>query len=83
MPEIAASTGSACHTGDDAPSPVLAALGADAAAARGAVRFSLGRATTEEDVARARDHRRRRNLRSVAGASRQLGRVTSAEPAQQ
>jgi len=52
-PEIAASTGSACHTGDDHPSPVLAAIGATSAAARGALRLSLGRDTTETDIERA------------------------------
>jgi cysteine desulfurase len=49
-PEVAAATGSACHEGDPAPSPVLAALGLDTAAALGAVRLSLGRGTTPEQV---------------------------------
>ena len=52
-PAIAASTGSACHTDDEAPSGVLGAMGIDARSARGAVRLSLGRRTTAEDVDRA------------------------------
>jgi cysteine desulfurase len=51
--EIAASTGSACHEGKDSPSTVLLAMGLDANSAIGSVRLSLGRRTTEEDVARA------------------------------
>ncbi len=49
-PEIAASTGSACHEGDESPSPVLLAMGIDPATALGAVRLSLGRATSPTDV---------------------------------
>ena len=52
-PEIAAATGSACHEGDPAPSPVLPAMGLDAATALGAVRLSLGRGTTSEQIERA------------------------------
>ena len=48
---IAASVGSACHSADDRVSGVLAALGADAATAAGAVRLSLGRPTTPAEVA--------------------------------
>jgi cysteine desulfurase len=53
IPEIAASTGSACHDGRVSISPVLAAMGVDPAIAAGAVRFSLGRDTSAEDVDRA------------------------------
>lgn len=53
VPEIAASTGSACHDGRVSISPVLAAMGVDPRVAAGAVRFSLGRSTTHEDVDRA------------------------------
>ena len=49
-PEIAASTGSACHAGRTEPSAVLLAMGLDRERALGAVRFSLGYATTEADV---------------------------------
>ncbi len=47
---VAASTGSACHTGDRTMSPVLAAMGAPSKIGFGAVRFSLGRTTTEAEV---------------------------------
>jgi cysteine desulfurase len=47
---IAASTGSACSSGSLEPSHVLLALGICTATAQGTVRFSLGRANTEEDV---------------------------------
>ena len=49
-PEVAASTGSACHEGGESPSGVLLAMGVDAEIALGAVRLSLGRGTTEKDV---------------------------------
>ncbi|HXM56251.1 MAG TPA: aminotransferase class V-fold PLP-dependent enzyme, partial [Candidatus Dormibacteraeota bacterium] len=49
-PEIAASTGSACHSGHTEPSPVLTAMGLPVRRALGAVRLSLGRGTTEADV---------------------------------
>jgi len=47
---IAASTGAACTSGSVQPSPVLLALGYSPEQAREAVRFSLGRATTAEEV---------------------------------
>jgi cysteine desulfurase len=50
---VAASVGSACHSEHDAVSGVLAAMGADAARAAGAVRLSVGRGTTREEVERA------------------------------
>ncbi|OGO02510.1 MAG: cysteine desulfurase NifS [Chloroflexi bacterium RBG_13_53_26] len=49
---IAVSTGSACSSHDMEPSHVLTALGVPAVLARGSLRFSLGRGTTEEDVER-------------------------------
>ena len=52
-PGIAASTGSACHAGRTEPSGVLLAMGLAAEEALTAVRISLGRFTTEEDVLRA------------------------------
>jgi cysteine desulfurase len=50
MQGIAVSTGSACSSGSLEPSPVIRALGCDDELARGAVRFSLGRFNTVEDV---------------------------------
>ncbi|HEY6872045.1 MAG TPA: cysteine desulfurase NifS [Geobacteraceae bacterium] len=47
---IAASSGSACSSGTLKMSSVLAAMGVEAAYARGAVRFSLGRETTDAEV---------------------------------
>lgn len=47
---VAASVGSACHSDTDAVSGVLAAMGCDADRARGAVRFSVGRMTTPEEI---------------------------------
>lgn len=52
-PSIAASTGSACHEGEEAPSSVLAAMGCDRCRALGAVRLSVGRTTTGEEIDRA------------------------------
>jgi cysteine desulfurase len=49
-PEVAASTGSACHDGAESASSVLLAMGIDPEAALGAVRLSLGVTTTEADV---------------------------------
>jgi cysteine desulfurase len=53
VPEIAASTGSACHEGTVCLSPVLQAMGVPASLGRGAVRLSVGRFTTEEEIDRA------------------------------
>ncbi len=50
MPNVAASTGSACHAGNTHISPVLAAMGIAHDVAVGAVRFSLGRETTRRGV---------------------------------
>ena len=50
--EIAASTGSACHAGRTEPSAVLLAMGVAPELALGAVRLSLGRWTTQEEVGR-------------------------------
>lgn len=52
---VAASVGSACHSEHDAVSGVLAAMGVDAARAAGAVRLSVGRMTTPEEIERAAD----------------------------
>jgi len=52
-PGLAASTGSACHSGQDTPSATLLAMGVTPTTALGAVRLSLGRATTATDVSAA------------------------------
>jgi cysteine desulfurase len=52
-PEVAASTGSACHDGHDTAPHVLTAMGMAPEVAAGAMRLTLGRTTTEEDVMRA------------------------------
>ncbi|MBW2522685.1 MAG: cysteine desulfurase [Deltaproteobacteria bacterium] len=49
-PEIAASTGSACHDGGESASAVLLAAGVDPEAALGSVRLSLGRLTDEQAI---------------------------------
>jgi cysteine desulfurase len=51
IPEVAASTGSACHSGGTEPSPVLAAMGVPREVGAGAIRLSLGRMTTDDDLA--------------------------------
>ncbi|GAB4364613.1 MAG: cysteine desulfurase family protein [Deltaproteobacteria bacterium] len=50
LPGVAASTGSACHAGSVTLSPVLAAMGVPPEEGMGAVRFSLGRTTTWEEL---------------------------------
>ncbi len=52
-PELAASTGSACHASMTKISDTLAALGLTPQQARGTVRLSVGWYTSEEDVDRA------------------------------
>ena len=47
---IAVSPGAACHGSTVNASPVLVAMGTDPALARGAIRFSLGRETTEAEI---------------------------------
>jgi cysteine desulfurase len=47
---IAASTGSACHAGRIELSPVLEAMGISPEVGMGAIRFSLGRATTDTEI---------------------------------
>jgi cysteine desulfurase len=53
VPEVAASTGSACHEGRVTQSPVLCAMGVPPDVGRGALRLTVGRFTTEEQVDRA------------------------------
>ncbi len=51
--QVAASAGSACHTGRRSRSPVLTAMGLSSERCDCAVRFSFGRWSTESDVDRA------------------------------
>jgi cysteine desulfurase len=53
MPEIAASTGSACHEGKVSQSPVLCAMGVPPEIGRSALRLTVGRFTTEDEIDRA------------------------------
>lgn len=53
IPELAASTGSACHANRREPSPVLMAMGEPEEVALGALRLSLGKWSTEKEVDRA------------------------------
>jgi cysteine desulfurase len=49
---VAASTGAACHSGSVELSPVLKAMGVSPEVGMGAIRFSLGRTTTIEQLER-------------------------------
>ena len=51
--DLAASAGSACHSGATMISYVLQAMAVDEATARSTIRLSLGRFTTEEEIDRA------------------------------
>lgn len=72
---IEASTGSACTTGSVEPSHVLLAMGIDPALARGSLRLTVGRATTEAEIDRTLDV-----LQDVIGRLRGL-RAPAAVPA--
>jgi cysteine desulfurase len=50
IPDVAASTGSACHAGQVTLSPVLQAMNVAPQVGMGAIRFSLGRHTTEGEI---------------------------------
>jgi cysteine desulfurase len=52
-PEIAASTGSACHEGHESASAVILAMGIAPDEAVGSVRLTLGRGTTRDHIDRA------------------------------
>ncbi len=70
-PEVAASTGSACHAGRTDPSGVLTAMGLPRDRALGAVRLSLGKFTTAKVVDRAAE--------ALAGSWRRLSSGGHAE----
>ena len=67
--EVCASAASACAAGAMEPSHVLAAMGVPRGLALGALRLTLGRTTTEDDVERGAD--------AVVGAVRRLRRAAS------
>ena len=48
--EIYVSTGSACHSMSLKPSHVILAIGQDAGAAHGSIRFTMGKSTTKKDI---------------------------------
>lgn len=50
IPELAASTGAACHAGSSDPSSVLLEIGLSRELALGALRLTLGRWSTEEEI---------------------------------
>jgi cysteine desulfurase len=50
LDDVAASTGSACHAGRVELSPVLQAMGVSPEIGQGAIRFSLGRQTTDAEI---------------------------------
>ncbi|HQR05378.1 MAG TPA: cysteine desulfurase family protein [Gemmatales bacterium] len=66
IPELATSTGSACHEGHVCVSPVLQAMGIEHSVAQGAVRLSVGRFTTDAEVDRAAELLICRSLRQSA-----------------
>lgn len=68
LPELAFSTGSACTTAKAQPSHVLQALGLPKERVREAVRFGLGRSTTQEEVDYAVDR-----IKDVVGRLRKMG----------
>jgi cysteine desulfurase len=73
---IAASTGSACTSGSTEVSHVLAAMGYPEDEARGAVRLSLGRATSAAEIDEAS-----RLVPAVLGRLAEASRTAAAEPA--
>lgn len=52
IPQVAASTGSACHSGQIQLSPVLREMNVKPEVGLGTIRFSLGRFTTEQEIQR-------------------------------
>jgi len=72
---MAVSAGSACASGVVEPSHVIAALGLSPEWARGVVRLSLGRSTTEEEVAAAGEML----VRAVSGVRSAFGFSNQAE----
>lgn len=70
VPQLAASTGSACHSGHTDPSPVLTAMSLNEARSLAAVRLSLGRWSSAQEIDHAAD--------LLASAARTLLHLTPA-----
>ncbi len=51
--DVAISTGSACHSGEQTPSPVLIAMGLSHEEALSSIRLSVGKDNTEDEILRA------------------------------
>ncbi len=71
-PGLAASTGSACHSGQRRPSPVLVAMGLSIDRGLSALRLSLGRWTTREDIDRA--------VEAISASALRVSRIGAAGP---
>lgn len=69
---LCCSTGSACSSGSSEPAPALVAMGLPLDVVAGAVRFSVGRETTADDVDRAVEL-----FRNVLAAATSTGRSSS------
>jgi cysteine desulfurase len=85
---LACSTGSACTTGSNEVSHVLSAMGYPADEARGALRLSLGRTTTAEEVAMAAELLTRtigsqRDAAAKLAAGRVVAQARPIQPLQQ
>jgi cysteine desulfurase len=84
-PGVAASTGSACHSGRHEPSPVLTAMGLDENRALAAIRLSVGRWTTDADIDAAAAQLAEAAIRLTGPAARRTaasrGHTTSPAPA--
>jgi cysteine desulfurase len=75
---VAVSSGAACSSGKVQPSHVLAAMGVSPALIRGAVRVSLGWATTKADVGRFLDTWRKLSVALSKGMREQPGMAACA-----
>lgn len=73
--DVAASTGSACHSGRIELSPVLAAMGVPPEIGMGAIRISLGRYTTEEEMNAVLSHIERALASDIPAPRKQIGNI--------
>ena len=72
---VAASVGSACTTGSAEPSHVLTAMGYPDEEARGALRISLGRTTTDVEIDEALERRAAGRSRGASRRGRAVRRA--------